>query len=157
MKSSRLAIALAAIFSIALLITPRASFAADGAEAVDTAWQKAFLANDLDAIVACYATDAVAWFPESPQAKGADAIRASYKEILANNTVTAAKLIDPQYTTVGDRSVAWGTFSITLTPKDGSAAIILTGRFTEVAEKRDGKWVYIVDHVSADPTAGDKK
>jgi hypothetical protein len=25
-------------------------------------------------------------------------------------------------------------------------------RFTEVMEKRDGKWLYLVDHASAQPT-----
>jgi hypothetical protein len=30
------------------------------------------------------------------------------------------------------------------------AAVVRTGRFTEVAKKRDGRWVYVVDHASAD-------
>ncbi len=39
------------------------------AESLDQAWNKAMLANDLEALVACYATDAIAWLPNSPPAR----------------------------------------------------------------------------------------
>ena len=29
----------------------------------------------------------------------------------------------------------------------------MSGRFSEVAEKRNGRWVYVLDHASAEPAA----
>ncbi len=125
--------------------------AAEGVEAVDSAWLKAFNANDIDAILACYAPDAIGWFPDMPQAKGTAEIRAAYQKFLADNTISNATTSDTHYQTVGERSVGWGRFSMTVTPKAGGAPVTMTGRFTEIAEKHDGRWVYLVDHASADP------
>lgn len=127
----------------------------DGPQSVDEAWVKAMKANDLNAVVACYAPDAVGWFPGENQAKGTDAIRAVFKRLLDANTVTDAKLADTTYKSVGDRAVAWGTFTLKLTPKAGGAPVVMAGRFTAVMELRDGKWVYVVDHASADPAPGE--
>ena len=122
-----------------------------GAKAVDEAWAKAMIANDLDAVVACYAPDAVMWSPGEPEAKGEKAIRASYAALLKENTVKDAKLIDSQYQTVGKTSVGWGHYSLTLAPKAGGATVTMAGRFIDVAVEKDGKWVYIADHGSAEP------
>ncbi|MCA1582638.1 MAG: hypothetical protein LC796_14850 [Acidobacteria bacterium] len=70
---------------------------------VDEAWAAAMKANDLDAVMRCYAPDAVAWLPD------------------------------------------------TLVPKASGKAVTMSGRFSEVAEKRNGRWVYVLDHASAEP------
>lgn len=124
---------------------------ASGAQAVDEAWTKAVLANDLDAVVACYAPDAVMWTPGDPEAKGEKAIRAAYAGLLKDNTVKDAKLSGTHHRTVGKTSVGWGHYSLTLAPKAGGAAVTMVGRFIDVAEEKDGKWVYIADHASAEP------
>lgn len=121
-----------------------------GAQAVDEAWTKAALANDLDALVACYAPDAVMWTPGYAEAKGEKAIRAAYVNFL-KDTVKEAKLSDTHYRTVGKTSVGWGHFSLTLVPKAGGAPVTMAGRFTNVAAEKDGKWVYINVHASAEP------
>jgi len=129
----------------------KAGAKATGAMAVDAAWAKAMIANDLDAVVACYAEDAVLWGPGDPEAKGTKAIRDNYAALLKDNTVKEAKLIDPQYRTVGKTSVGWGRYSLTLAPKAGGATVTMAGRFIDVAVEKDGKWVYIADHGSAEP------
>lgn len=128
-----------------------ASAAPAGAQAVDEAWRKAITANDLDGIMAVYAADAVMWLPDTPEAKGRDAIRKSYAALLAANTVTGATLANTHYQTSGDLSVGWGDFTLTLTPKDGGNLVTMTGRFSVIARNQDGKWVYVVDHASAQP------
>ena len=65
-----------------------ATAAPAGAQAVDEAWRKAITANDLNAIMALYAEDAVMWLPDAPEAKGREAIRKAYADLLAANTVT---------------------------------------------------------------------
>jgi uncharacterized protein (TIGR02246 family) len=125
----------------------------DTPESLDKAWNKAILANDLDALVACYATDAVAWLPDGAPAKGKDAIRQVYAGILQANTVTAATLTNTHYHTCGDMAVAWGEYTLALTPKTGGSPVTQTGRYSEIAKKEGGKWVYAVDHASANPSA----
>jgi len=129
----------------------KAAAPAGGAKSVDAAWEKAIVANDLDAIVACYAPDAVMWGPGEVEAKGEKAIRASYAALLKDNTVKEAKTSDTQYRTAGKISVGWGHFSMTMQPKAGGAPVTMKGRFNEVAAEKDGKWAYIVDHASVEP------
>ena len=149
----------AIVFSCALALgTPalgedakKAAAPAGGAKSVDEAWEKAIVANDLDAIVACYAPDAVMWGPGEAEAKGEKAIRASYAALLKDNTVKEAKTSDTQYRTTGKTSVGWGHFSMTMQPKAGGAPVTMKGRFNEIAAEKDGKWLYIVDHASVEP------
>jgi uncharacterized protein (TIGR02246 family) len=156
MTRKSLALAAAVSFALALGVTargedaPKAAAKVGGSQVVDEAWTKAVLANDLEAVMACYAPDAVAWFPGDAEAKGEKAIRAAYVNLL-KDTVKDAKLSDTHYRTFGKTSVGWGHFSMTLVPKAGGAPVTMAGRFTEVAMEKDGKWVYIADHASAEP------
>ncbi len=125
--------------------------APDGAEGVDQAWRKAITANDLNTLVAVYADDAVMWLPDAPEAKGREDIRKSYAGLLAANTVTGATLTNTHYESSGNLSVGWGNFSLTLSPKAGGNSVTVSGRFSVIAKKEGGTWVYVVDHASADP------
>lgn len=139
----------------AMVVAASFCFAAEengGAESVDKAWNKAILANDLDAVVACYAADAVAWLPDEAPAKGKEAIRQAYTQMLRDNTITAANLVNTHYKTCGDLAVAWGEFTLTMSPKAGGNPVTMTGRYSEVAKRENGRWVYAVDHASANPT-----
>ena len=128
-----------------------ATAAPDGAQAVDEAWRKAIIANDLNAIMAVYAEDAVMWLPDAPAAKGREAIRKSYADLLAANTVTGATLTNTHYQTSGNLSVGWGDFTLTLSPKAEGNPVTLAARFSVITRKQGGGWVYVVDHASAHP------
>jgi len=88
------------VIAAAALSSSTSAFAAEGIAAVDEAWQKAILANDLNAIVACYAPDAVMWLPDAPVTKGTEAIRKSYSDLFAANTVTEASFSNTHYENV---------------------------------------------------------
>jgi uncharacterized protein (TIGR02246 family) len=138
--------------SLAAVVTTAALAASGGTEAIDLAWKKAMVANDVEGVMQCYAPDAVAWLPEMPEARGATAIREAYKQFLAGNTIRDVTFTDTHYENHGDRAVGWGRFTLTLVPKKGDdKPVTMSGRFTEVAIKRDGRWVYSVDHASAEP------
>ena len=139
--------------AVAALFTSTITFAADGIEALDQAWRQAITANDLNGIVACYARDAVLWAPDAPPAKGEEAIRKSYSDLLAANTVTNASLTNTHYQICGNLSIGWGEFTLSLSPKAGGNPTVQSGRFTAIAKKEGGKWRYIVDHASANPAA----
>jgi len=150
MRQSFRTLILTVLLATAFVATGHAQDA--GAKAVDVAWLKAMKANDLDAIMRCYAPDAVAWLPGAPMARGEKAIRATYEGLLSANTVQDVAISEAEYKTAGDFSAGWGKFALTLVPKASGSPVTMTGRFTEIAEQRGGRWVYIVDHASADPT-----
>lgn len=124
-----------------------------GAAAVDAAWVKAMKANSIDQIMACYAEDAVGWFPDSPEARGAKAIRATFEGILGAFTVKEAGIADARYHDTGRRSTGWGKFVLIVVEKATGKESVWKGRFTCVAERRHGRWFYIVDHASVEPAA----
>ena len=134
----------AAVFFSATLAT-----AQDGAKTVDDAWVKAMNANDLQAVVALYADDATMYPPDQAEAKGKEAIRAVYAGMLGPNTARDAKVLESHYKTSGNLSTGWGRVALTLVPKAGGDPQTLEVRFTDVAEKRGGHWLYILDHPSA--------
>jgi ketosteroid isomerase-like protein len=136
----------------ALFFLPVTAWAADaGAAALDAAWVKAFKANDVEGLVACYAPDAVLGLPDMPQARGTEAIRATYKALLGANTAVDGSLINTTYKTSGDVSAGYGNYVLTLQPKSGGAQVVLKGRFIDVAKNANGKWAYVADLASNEP------
>ena len=153
MVNRRLVLVIAAVGAALSVVggTAVSTRAADGVASVDAAWTKAVTTGNLDAVVACYAPDAVAWLPQQPEAKGREAIRASYQQLFAANTIKDVVFSQTHYHTMGDRSIGWGRVSLTFVPKAGGAATVVISRFTEVAERRGNGWVYLADHASDDP------
>lgn len=134
------------VLCIALLAAP--AFA-QGVKTLDEAWVKAVKAGDLGALAALYAPDAVLYPPDEMMAKGPDGIRASFEKFLGANTVTDMQLTYDNSGTTGNLSWASGQFKMTMTPKAGGAAQTFEGRFTSIATRKAGKWLYVVDHASA--------
>jgi len=117
-----------------------------GAQTVDQSWVKAMKANDLEATMALYAPDAVAYFPDG-DFKGKQAIRKSWTDFLATFTVKDCTS-EGTYETTGDTSLGWGIWSLTVVPKGGGDPIPMKGRATVVVKKIGGQWLYVVDHAS---------
>lgn len=139
------------VLACALVLAAARAAAEDGAKQVDEAWLKAIKANDVDALVACYAPDAVLWLPDAPEAKGEKAIRATYAGLLAANTVVDASLQNAVYNTAGQISTSWGTFTLVLKPKAGGPNVVMNGRFLSASKKEGGRWRYLADHASVEP------
>jgi ketosteroid isomerase-like protein len=112
---------------------------AQGTKALDEAWLKAVKAGDAEALTKLYAPDAVTYMPDEMGAKGTAEIRESFKDMTLTYDYTA---------TSGNLSVSSGHFSMTVEPKSGGAAQTMEGRFTSVAAKKGGKWMYVSDHAS---------
>jgi len=125
--------------------------AKDFPDSVGAAWVKAVKAGDLDAVVALYADDAIAWFPDEAEHRGGAAIRASYKTMLDTYSVVDATLSDSHHFGDDRHRTNWGNFSLSLKQKSDGKVTTIKGRYTDVQEKRHGRWVYINDHASAEP------
>lgn len=121
---------------------------AQGVKDVDKAWIKAAKAGDLDALTKLYAPNATMYPPDGPEAKGSEAIRAGFQTLFGENTVQDMVMNYDYYRQVGNLSVASGRFTMTLAPKAGGSPQTMEGRFTSVAERKGGKWLYVSDHAS---------
>jgi uncharacterized protein (TIGR02246 family) len=124
------------------------SLFAQSVKSLDAAWMKAVKAGDAAATAALYAPDSVFYPPDEMMAKGRDAIRANYEKFLAANTVQDVVLTYDGSGTSGNLGWAAGHFKMTVMPKSGGAAQTFEGRFSSVAMRRAGKWMYLADHAS---------
>ena len=139
--------------AVALACASFSAAADDGPESVGQAWRKAMMSGDIDALVACYADDAIGWFPDAPPVKGKEAIRQMFTPMLQASTVKVDFANTHYHRCGNDMAVGWGEYTITVTPKAGGSGTTVTGRFSEALRKEGGKWVYVMDHVSAHPSA----
>ena len=124
------------------------SVLAQGIKDLDAAWVKAAKAGDVEGLVKLYAPTAVTYMPDEMKAKGTEEIRASFQKFLGASTVTEMTLSQDFETTSGNLAASSGTFSMTVTPKGGGAAQTMEGRYSSVAVKKSGKWMYVSDHAS---------
>lgn len=122
-----------------------------GLRIVDQAWIRATAANDLEGIMALYAPDARLYPPDAMEAKGKDAIRASWKGFLDAMTIKEVRLFDETYETAGDLSAGAVRWSLVAVPRAGGPPVTMEGRATAVAKRIDGTWLYIIDHASMPP------
>jgi uncharacterized protein (TIGR02246 family) len=121
---------------------------AQGIKDLDAAWVKAAKAGDVEGLVKLYAPTAVTYMPDEMKAKGTEEIRASFQKFLGASTVTEMTLSQDFETTSGNLAASSGTFSMTVTPKGGGAAQTMEGRYSSVAVRKGGKWMYVSDHAS---------
>ncbi len=110
----------------------------------------AFKAGNADAVAACYAEDAVMWFPGGAIAQGRAAIRDGFAGYLAGVTVKDVALTAMGQEALGDAQVSWGTYSISVIDKATGAESVQHGRYTDVSKRIGGRWLYVVDHASDD-------
>ena len=121
---------------------------AQGIKDLDAAWVKAAKAGDVEGLVKLYAPTAVTYMPDEMRAKGTEEIRASFQKFLGASNVTAMTLTQDFETTSGNLAASSGIFSMTVEPKTGGAAQTMEGRYSSVAVRKNGKWMYVSDHAS---------
>ncbi len=135
------------VFAVLVLFS-MPTFANDSPEALQGAFVKGMVANDADALAACYTDDAVSYPANAMVGVGPDFVRESWKSFFAKYTIKEVGLVDTHMETFGDTAVAWGIFTMLVEPAAGGDAFEMRGRFTDIAKKVDGNWLYIADHAS---------
>ena len=70
-----------------VLIGSTLAFTADGPNDVEQAFAKAIITNDLQAVLALYAPDAVLYPPDAFEVEGIAAIRENYAGLMNNYTI----------------------------------------------------------------------
>lgn len=130
-----------------LTISPVAS-AFDSPKALQDGFMAALRANDIEGLVMCYTADATNFAIDSMSGTGSESVRASWGGFFEAFNVTAAELSDKHLEVSGDLAAAWGLFTITAVPAGGGDAVVIKGRYMDVAKNFDGRWLYIADHTS---------
>jgi uncharacterized protein (TIGR02246 family) len=121
-------------------------------KAVNVAWNKAYNAGDGAAVAALYADDAVLSAPGVAPLRGTAAITAYYlKDAPATvaNGITTADGDASDIGQSGDLAWQWGTYQNT----NKAGAVVETGKFLSVFERRGGKWMIVRDMWNADTAA----
>lgn len=83
---------------------------------------------------------------------GRAAIRAGYADFFADTKVKSAKLVEMGKFGHGNEVSSWGTFPVVYVSKKNGKESTEHERYTDVSRKIDGRWVYLVDHASDEPS-----
>ncbi|HEY1250574.1 MAG TPA: DUF4440 domain-containing protein [Thermoanaerobaculia bacterium] len=123
---------------------PAAPAGTGGVQQLNDAFLKALSAGDIEGLMKLYAADAVLFPPGEKVAKGQDEIRFKWKDLMDANTISDTALKDAKYVGSPTVSAGWGNVSMKLSPKNGKKEPkTIEGRFSTIAEKRNGKWAYV--------------
>jgi uncharacterized protein (TIGR02246 family) len=95
--------------------------------------------GDLDAIVACYADDAVLLPPGGASQQGTENIRARYESLLAQSRLEVRMDVET-IEVEGALAYSRGFTRGRLVPKDGSPAREIADRYLMVLRRSDGGW-----------------
>jgi uncharacterized protein (TIGR02246 family) len=120
-----------------------ASASAAGVQQLNDAFLKALQAGDIDGIMKLYAADAVLFPPGEKVARGQEEIRFKWNNLIEANKISETSLKEAKYVASPTVSAGWGDVSMKLEPKNGKPPKTIQGRFSTVAEKRNGKWAYV--------------
>ncbi|HEX9658118.1 MAG TPA: nuclear transport factor 2 family protein [Bacteroidota bacterium] len=119
------------------------------AKDLDQKFVEAYNKGDVDAVMATYwnSPDLVSYPPDAMQAKGWEAAKEGITHALSAMPGFKLELTAPEYIVAGDMVISYGTWKGTVTPPAGEP-MTFEGRYSDVKAKKDGKWVYIMDHAS---------
>ena len=110
---------------------------------LESDWQRAIVAHDVDRIVALHATDAQLMFPNSPLATGSSAIRGAYTDFL--KTPGASLTWVPAKIDVVSPTVATETGAYTMSFNGPHGTVTDRGNYTTIWHKVDGQWRVATD------------
>jgi ketosteroid isomerase-like protein len=132
--------------------TPAEKIAA--ANKLDQDFIAAFNKQDTEAVMALYANspNLVSIGPDGMGLKGYDGNKASTAEMFKGMPGAKLELLTSENQVHGDVVLGWGTWRMTIPAKP--KPMVMEGRFSDAKALRDGKWVYLMDHVSV-PIPGD--
>ncbi|MCY7354295.1 MAG: DUF4440 domain-containing protein [Lysobacter sp.] len=141
--SGLLCCALLALASSTLFAGNAASSPESALRAGTVAWMEAYNAGDVERIVAMYSDDAIVMPPDAPPATGVTALRTFLTGNIAGMKAAGLRLRDgsSDVGTSGDLGWHAGTFAVV----DAAGKTVGAGKYMEIWQRRNGKWVIIRD------------
>lgn len=147
--SSVLALTLVSACAPAPPPEPDTSAMVAAADELDQRFLAAFNAGDAAAMAVMYGPEAVSFPPDAMTLRGAE-IATGMASMLEPMQAAGARIsvVESHQIPAGDVVIGWGLLTLTMNGPDGSP-IEMQMRYTDAKAKRDGRWVYILDHASA--------
>jgi ketosteroid isomerase-like protein len=124
------------------------------AKALDKQFTEAFNKRDVDAMMATSwnSPDYLDYPPDVMELRGWQAEKAETAKMFATMPRGATgEATEANYKVAGDVVIGWGKWRVKI-PLPNGESIVQDGRYTNVVAKHDGKWVYILAHLSAPST-----
>ncbi len=118
---------------------------------LDAQWSAAAGAKDIEKTISFYSQDAIVLPTNAPAATTKDAIRNTWKELLASPGLTISwKTTKVEVAKSGDIAYTTGTYELTMNDASGKP-VPDHGKYVEVWKKQtDGKWKVAVDIWNSD-------
>ena len=102
----------------------------------------AFGTGDAETLALIRTEDSVVLKPEAEPLLGKQARRDSLEAVFAQFDVEESRTIK-EIDIAGERAIVWGTYTVVLSPKDGSQAINEAGNYIDVLHKQpDESWLF---------------
>jgi ketosteroid isomerase-like protein len=116
------------------------------AKALDERFIEAYSTGDIDAMMALYwkSPDLVSCPPGEMMVRGWDDLKEAMVKDFATSPKGKLEMFELHNTVAGDVVLGSGKWRYTMT----DPPMEMVGRYTDVKAKKDGKWVYIMDHGS---------
>ncbi|HEX7844205.1 MAG TPA: nuclear transport factor 2 family protein [Chitinophagaceae bacterium] len=117
------------------------------ADELDKKFAEAFSKGDLNGLMDTYwnSAEMVSYSPDAPNAANYEQSKAGMAQMFAGMKGAKLEIHDASNRVEGEVVLGHGNWTITLADSAGTK---INGRFTDVKAKKDGKWVYIMDHAS---------
>ena len=117
------------------------------ADELDKKFGDAFNKGDVNAVMETYwnNTELVSFSPDALEGANYEQCKVGLTKALEAMKGATLQFSKSQNTVAGEVVLGSGYWTITL---PDSASTKLNGRYTDVKAKKDGKWVYIMDHAS---------
>jgi len=112
---------------------------------------KALAAKDLESFISFFADDASGFYPNTPIITGKDAIRQSWKTVLAlPGFAMSFQIVKVEVSRSGDLAYGHGTYTRTMNDATGKP-VTDEGKYVIVYKKQpDGKWKVVADIGNSD-------
>lgn len=119
------------------------------AKALDQKFVEAYNKLDVDGVMSTYwnSPELVSFPPGEMEEKGWENVKKGMEGFFNSVDKIDLKLTDLNYKISGDNVISWGLWKMVIHDGNGSK-MEMTGRYTDIKAKRNGKWVYILDHAS---------
>lgn len=116
------------------------------AKALDEKFLEAYNKGDVEALMALYwkSPDVVSCPPGEMLIRGWDDLREAMVKDFATSPKGKLEMLESHNTVAGDLVLGSGKWRFTVM----EPPMEIVGRYTDVKAKRDGSWVYIMDHGS---------
>jgi uncharacterized protein (TIGR02246 family) len=118
----------------------------------ETQWVQDWAAKDVDKLVAHYADDATVMAPGSPASSGRDAIRASFKAMIADPALSMKfQALKVEVAKSGDVAYTQGKYTLAMTDPNSKQVIKDHGSYvTTYRRAADGSWKAVADIASSE-------